>query len=331
MAGREPSPEALALLDVAPCGLLQTADDGTILRVNRTFCSWVGLRRRGARRPASLPGPAHDGRAHLPPDALGAAAADAGLGLRGEARAACTATAATIPMVLNALRRERGRRRWCTRSPPSSRATATSTSASSCCRASGSRSWSPKRHRLHAEAKDRALFAEQMIGIVSHDLRNPLSSIQMGAALLAREEPAPSAAAHRSARITPLDRSARNRLIADLLDFTQARLGKGLGVVDRSRSTCTTVVEKRSTSSRSRYPRRELWSTSAPARAQCIADAEPPGAAGRQPGLQRHGLRQARDAGHRDLDGRRDVTSRSRCTTRACPSRPRHSSACSSR
>ena len=42
---------------------------------------------------------------------------------------------------------------------------------------------------LHADAKDRALFAEQMIGIVSHDLRNPMSSIQMGAQLLALSEP----------------------------------------------------------------------------------------------------------------------------------------------
>ena len=38
--------------------------------------------------------------------------------------------------------------------------------------------------RLQLELKDRALFAEQMVGIVSHDLRNPLSTIQMGAALL---------------------------------------------------------------------------------------------------------------------------------------------------
>ena len=35
-------------------------------------------------------------------------------------------------------------------------------------------------NRLHAEAKDRALFAEQMMGIVSHDLRNPLSTIAHG-------------------------------------------------------------------------------------------------------------------------------------------------------
>ncbi len=82
--------------------------------------------------------------------------------------------------------------------------------------------------RLQAEAKDRALFAEQMIGIVSHDLRNPLSSIQMGAHLLSQSDPS-----HGQQRIlTRVQRSAdrANRLIADLLDFTQARLGNGLAV-----------------------------------------------------------------------------------------------------
>ncbi|EGH34733.1 PAS protein, partial [Pseudomonas syringae pv. japonica str. M301072] len=45
------------------------------------------------------------------------------------------------------------------------------------------------RNRLrlaHAEAEIRAIFAEQMIGIVSHDLRNPLAAIKMAAGLLER-------------------------------------------------------------------------------------------------------------------------------------------------
>src|SRR3954453_17595430 len=36
------SAEVLALLDDAPCGLMQTASDGTFVRANRLFCSWVG-------------------------------------------------------------------------------------------------------------------------------------------------------------------------------------------------------------------------------------------------------------------------------------------------
>jgi sigma-B regulation protein RsbU (phosphoserine phosphatase) len=82
--------------------------------------------------------------------------------------------------------------------------------------------------RLEAEAKDRALFAEQMIGIVSHDLRNPLATVAMGAAVLTGSELSPSQqrVVSRVARAT----ERANRLIADLLDFTQARLGKGIAV-----------------------------------------------------------------------------------------------------
>src|SRR4051812_35458944 len=45
-----PLPSADALYERAPCGLLLTAPDGTILRVNRTFCDWLG------RAPAELLG-----------------------------------------------------------------------------------------------------------------------------------------------------------------------------------------------------------------------------------------------------------------------------------
>ena len=83
-------------------------------------------------------------------------------------------------------------------------------------------------NRLQIEAKDRAVFAEQMMGIVSHDLRNPLSSIQMAAVLLGRGG-LPANLQRVVARISRGTERA-NKLIADLLDFTQARLGEGLAV-----------------------------------------------------------------------------------------------------
>jgi sigma-B regulation protein RsbU (phosphoserine phosphatase) len=83
-------------------------------------------------------------------------------------------------------------------------------------------------NQLHADAKDRALFAEQMIGIVSHDLRNPLTTIAMGSALLAREKPTATQERLLSKITRATDRA--NRLIGDLLDFTQARVGKGLRI-----------------------------------------------------------------------------------------------------
>lgn len=82
--------------------------------------------------------------------------------------------------------------------------------------------------RLQLESKDRALFAEQMVGIVSHDLRNPLSTIQMGATLLSRGEPTANQSRVLGRIVRAADRA--NRLIVDLLDFTQARIGKGLSV-----------------------------------------------------------------------------------------------------
>ena len=79
-----------------------------------------------------------------------------------------------------------------------------------------------------AYAKRYRTVVFDLVGIVSHDLRNPLSTIQMGTALLTRGEL--SASQQRAvARISSATEQA-TRLIADLLDFTQAQVGKGLAV-----------------------------------------------------------------------------------------------------
>ncbi len=85
------------------------------------------------------------------------------------------------------------------------------------------------RERTQAEA--RARFAEQTIGIVSHDLRNPLSVIQMSGVLLGRGEL--NANQRQVLARIGLSTERAKRLIADLLDFTAARLGGGLKVVKR--------------------------------------------------------------------------------------------------
>lgn len=86
--------------------------------------------------------------------------------------------------------------------------------------------------RKSAEAEDRALFAEQMVGIVSHDLRNPLSAIMMGTTLMARDDTL--SAKHRKV-LENVDRSSQRakRLIDELLDFTMVRVGHGLTVSRR--------------------------------------------------------------------------------------------------
>ncbi len=90
-----------------------------------------------------------------------------------------------------------------------------------------------------ALAEDRAVFAEQMIGIVSHDLRNPLNTILLAADMLTRQAATatptpnpPETAARMLGNITRAGQRAK-RLIADLLDFTVVRLGAGLSVSRR--------------------------------------------------------------------------------------------------
>jgi sigma-B regulation protein RsbU (phosphoserine phosphatase) len=83
---------------------------------------------------------------------------------------------------------------------------------------------------LRAAAEDRALFSEQMIGIVSHDLKNPLQAILMGTTLLAQQPELPADKKSRLlGNVTNAARRAK-RLIEELLDFTAARLGRGISV-----------------------------------------------------------------------------------------------------
>jgi PAS domain S-box-containing protein len=83
-----------------------------------------------------------------------------------------------------------------------------------------------ERKRGEAELKRRAEFEQQLIGIVSHDLRTPLSAINLATALLLRN---PGLSAQMVTSLGRILSSAERaqRLIASLLDFTQARIGGG--------------------------------------------------------------------------------------------------------
>ncbi|WP_257449251.1 sensor histidine kinase [Archangium lipolyticum] len=83
--------------------------------------------------------------------------------------------------------------------------------------------------RQEAERRTRAEFEEQLIGIVSHDLRNPLNAINLSVAALLRNEDLSERQAKGIARIAAAAERA-TRLIRDLLDFTRARLGGGIPI-----------------------------------------------------------------------------------------------------
>ena len=70
--------------------------------------------------------------------------------------------------------------------------------------------------------RERAEYEQQLIGIVSHDLRNPIHAIGMSAALLLRRGNLDAQQGSAVARISSSALRA-GRMIGDFLDFTQAR------------------------------------------------------------------------------------------------------------
>lgn len=77
------------------------------------------------------------------------------------------------------------------------------------------------------DAQKFANFEQQLIGIVGHDLKNPLTAIRLGATTLLRRPDLDNRAEATLTRIlSSADRAGR--LVGDILDFTQVRLGGGI-------------------------------------------------------------------------------------------------------
>lgn len=228
--GDELPREEPASPDDAACGLLATDAKGLILAANRTFCDWVGVdkgdlvRRRRIQDLLTMGGRIFHQTHWLPLLQMQGSVSEVKLEVRHR-------DGTLLPMIFNAVRRERGGavvhdlalfiardRDVYERELVASREEL--------------RILVHEATRMQEEAKDRALFAEQMVGIVSHDLRNPLSAIHLGLIALSRSELT-------SNQIRVLGRVSRSterahRLIADLLDFTAARIGRGLSVSFKS-------------------------------------------------------------------------------------------------
>jgi len=100
--------------------------------------------------------------------------------------------------------------------------------------------------RAQAEVHRAADFRERLLGIVSHDLRNPLSAIIASASFLRDDESLSDRQLRAVQRIArSADRMAR--MIGDLLDFTRGRLGGGIPLSRRSanlRHICRHVLDE---------------------------------------------------------------------------------------
>ncbi|WP_297839930.1 PAS domain-containing sensor histidine kinase [Pseudomonas sp.] len=233
-------PDSDSLWEAAACGLLLTSATGSIERANLTFCHWVGLSQselQGRRFQELLTmGDRIFHQTHWAPLLqMQGSVTEVKLDLVHK-------DGHSIPMMLNAVRREHpttgifhelaifiaeDRNRY-ERELVAARKLAEERLLQ---QLQAQRALTLAQDRLsqaHADAEIRATFAEQMVGIVSHDLRNPLAAIKMAADMLARNEQDEK----RTRIIGHVTHSANRaqRLIADLLDFTQARVGRGIVV-----------------------------------------------------------------------------------------------------
>ena len=121
-----------------------------------------------------------------------------------------------------------------------------------------------------AELNDRALFAEQMVGIVSHDLRNPLLAAQLSATALQHGPLGDEGRTMVRQVLASVQRA--QALVHGLLDFTRARLGKGLPV-DLAPIDLHRVIADHLETLRRTYPDNVLVHEKSGA-GQCEADAD---------------------------------------------------------
>ena len=149
--------------------------------------------------------------------------------------------------------------------------------------------------RAEEERRQRqAEFEQQLLGIVSHDLRNPISVISMNAGMLLRREETPPAAGRALARIlSSADRAAR--MVRDLLDFTQARLGGGI-TVSRRPADLHEVTRQMVDEVQTAFPEREVRFDRQRRRPGQLGS-RPPGPDCFQPGHQRLELQPAGQPG----------------------------------
>jgi sigma-B regulation protein RsbU (phosphoserine phosphatase) len=254
------------LFENAACGLLLTEADGTILRANLTFCNWLGVEQ------ASLPGrrfqdllgigdkifhQTHWGPLLKTQGSVSEIKLDI---LHRDGHA--------LTMMLNVARRETPQgvvhdmalmsgeeRNKYQRELVAARQNADELLLQQLASQKELSSVNNRLRLAQMEADIRATFAEQMVAIVSHDLRNPLAAIKMAAGLIGLDTL--SEKQQRSLGLVNQSVGRAQRLIVDLLDFTQARVGRGISVLPQPLNLHQ-VIAASVEEQRALFPRRVL-------------------------------------------------------------------------
>jgi signal transduction histidine kinase len=114
--------------------------------------------------------------------------------------------------------------------------------------------------RAQEELSRTLAFREQLMGILGHDLRNPLSAVRVLASLLSRREDLPASVRQ---SISDIERAGQRMLemIGTLLDFTESRFTERLPIAPEPtdiHETCRSVVEELLAAERDRAIELEL-------------------------------------------------------------------------
>lgn len=102
---------------------------------------------------------------------------------------------------------------------------------------------------LHAEIQRAVRVRDRVLGIVTHDLRNPIGTIDLSATLLTMSRAVASDPAA-AAQIATIQRNVRRatRLIEDLLDMSSVKAGQF--AIDRKRESVAAIVQEAADSHR---------------------------------------------------------------------------------
>jgi PAS domain S-box-containing protein len=112
--------------------------------------------------------------------------------------------------------------------------------------------------RRRHEAEEQARFAETFVGMLGHDLRNPLNAIVMTTRLLRRIAQAP----HEITAVERVRSSAQrmSNMVGQLLDLTRSRIAGGITIERHPVDLCL-VISEAVDELRRAYPGREIaWS-----------------------------------------------------------------------
>lgn len=251
-------PSSDELFETAPCGLVVTTESGQILRANSTFATWTGfslpeLLGRRFQDLLTVGGRIFHQTHWAPLIRMQGSVAEVKMELKHR-------DGHTITMILNGVRREvetgavlemalfttTDRDKY-ERELLGARRVAEEILYEKTIAENALLQAKTELSIAYEKAQRRAQFAEQMVAIASHDLKNPLTAIKMATDMLARSE--------RTAKETQLlghiTRSSERaqRMIADLLDFALARVGHGISIalrtVDFHQVTAQSVSELR--------------------------------------------------------------------------------------